>query len=549
MPFRQLGLSPEVLRAIAETGYEMPTPIQERSIPSILSGRDILGSAQTGTGKTASFTLPMIDILSAGRVRARMPRSLILEPTRELAAQVAENFDAYGKYSKLTKALLVGGVSFSDQDQKVDRGVDVLIATPGRLLDHVERGKLMLSGVSMLVIDEADRMLDMGFIPDVERIVGLTPRMRQTLMFSATLLPEIRRFAAIFLNNPKEISVDPPASTVDRVTQGLAVTHPDDKIEVLRQLLSQREIVSALIFCNRKRDVDMLATSLRRNGVEASGLHGDMNQAIRTQTLSRFRAGEISILVASDVAARGLDIEALPNVVNFDVPIHAEDYIHRIGRTARAGMEGAAYTLATPEDAPYLEAIATLTGSQIPRIEIDGVTQVELDADARPARRGRGGRRSAGNGPTKRGPARPARGRGRGRAAATPEPQPEHRAETVAGETPKTADTPQVEPTAADGGSVTAPRPRRRPAAKAKPAPTAQPSAPTELGSEAARPASDHGTEPLDTNGGSIAPAQPRGRSATATKRSRQSTSAWGANSPVPAFLLKPTATGGRSKS
>ncbi len=548
MPFRQLGLSPEVLRAIAETGYETPTPIQERSIPSILSGRDILGSAQTGTGKTASFTLPMIDILSTGRVRARMPRSLILEPTRELAAQVAENFDAYGKYSKLTKALLVGGVSFSDQDQKVDRGVDVLIATPGRLLDHVERGKLMLSGVSMLVIDEADRMLDMGFIPDVERIVGLTPRTRQTLMFSATLLPEIRRFAAIFLNNPKEISVDPPASTVDRVTQGLAVTHPDDKIKALRQLLSQRGIVSALIFCNRKRDVDMLATSLRRNGVEASGLHGDMNQEIRTQTLGRFRAGEIGILVASDVAARGLDIEALPNVVNFDVPIHAEDYIHRIGRTARAGMEGAAYTLATPEDAPYLEAIATLTGSQIPRIEIDGVTQVELDADARPARRRRGGRRSAGSGPAKRGPARPARGR----AAATPEPQPEHRAETepVAGETPKTADTPQVEPIAANGGSVTAARPRRRAAAKPKPAPTAQPSAPTELiASEAARPATDHRAELLDTNGGSIAPAQPPGRSATATKRGGQGASAWGANSPVPAFLLKPTATGGRSKS
>ena len=283
MPFRELGLSPEVLRAITDSGYETPTPIQERAIPSILLGRDILGAAQTGTGKTASFTLPMIDILATGRVRARMPRSLILEPTRELAAQVAENFDAYGKYSKLTKALLVGGVSFSDQDQKVDRGVDVLIATPGRLLDHVERGKLMLSGVSMLVIDEADRMLDMGFIPDVERIVGLTPRKRQTLMFSATLLPEIRRFADAFLSDPKEISVDPPASTVELVTQGLVVVHPDDKQEALRHLLRQRGIKSALIFCNRKRNVDILASSLRKHGFEASGLHGDMNQAVRTR--------------------------------------------------------------------------------------------------------------------------------------------------------------------------------------------------------------------------------------------------------------------------
>ena len=531
MPFRELGLSPEVLRAITDSGYETPTPIQERAIPSILLGRDILGAAQTGTGKTASFTLPMIDILATGRVRARMPRSLILEPTRELAAQVAENFDAYGKYSKLTKALLVGGVSFSDQDQKVDRGVDVLIATPGRLLDHVERGKLMLSGVSMLVIDEADRMLDMGFIPDVERIVGLTPRKRQTLMFSATLLPEIRRFADAFLSDPKEISVDPPASTVELVTQGLVVVHPDDKQEALRHLLRQRGIKSALIFCNRKRNVDILASSLRKHGFEASGLHGDMNQAVRTATLGRFRAGDIGLLVASDVAARGLDIEALPNVVNFDVPLHAEDYIHRIGRTARAGMEGAAYTLAAPEDAPYVEAIVKLTGCDIPRLEIDGVEQVELDADARPARRGRGRRRAGASAPAKRNQTRPRRERAPARATGKPEP--------VRHETPAAAAAESAEPLAANGDVAPA-KPRRRMAAK--PAPAA-----SEAPREAPRQANTEGTDPFDANGGSIAPAPPRGRAAAATKRRGRGATAWGANSPVPAFLLKPPAARGRS--
>tara|TARA_B100001123_G_scaffold348097_1_gene397283 strand:+ start:324 stop:1802 length:1479 start_codon:yes stop_codon:yes gene_type:complete len=388
MSFQSLGLSSELLRAIADYGYKSPTAIQERAIPSILLGHDILGSAQTGTGKTASFTLPLIDILATGRVRARMPRSLILEPTRELASQVADNFDEYGKYSKLTKVLLVGGQSFQDQGQTIDRGVDVLIATPGRLLDHIERGRLMLSGVGMLVIDEADRMLDMGFIPDVERIVRLTPRTRQTLMFSATLLPEIRVLADAFLSDPKEICVDPPSSTAAQVVQRVVVVNAGDKRKALRSLLKQYNINNALIFCNRKRDIDHLVTSLRKHDFQASGLHGDLAQAVRTETLRRFKAGEVDLLVASDVAARGLDIEALPHVINFDVPLHPEDYIHRIGRTGRAGMEGTTFMLATPEDEPYVSAIIELTDQDISPIKVDGIVQPTLSAEYPPRQGG-----------------------------------------------------------------------------------------------------------------------------------------------------------------
>jgi superfamily II DNA/RNA helicase len=373
MTFVDLGLSPEVLRAVDEVGYVKPTPIQQQAIPHILMGRDVLGSAQTGTGKTASFTLPMIDILTSGRARARMPRSLILEPTRELATQVAENFEIYGKYHKLSMALLIGGESFADQLKKLDRGVDVLIATPGRMLDLFERGKILLSDVKILVIDEADRMLDMGFIPDVERIVGLLPKIRQTLFFSATMPPEIRRLADAFLSNPKEISVSPPASPAASVVQALAVVDHSDKREALRQLLRMETVRNAVIFCNRKRDVDILHRSLAKHDFDAAPLHGDMAQARRTETLDKFRNGEIAILVASDVAARGLDIEGLSHVFNFDVPIHAEDYIHRIGRTGRAGREGHAFTLASESDGRFVEAIEKLIGNSIPRIEITGI--------------------------------------------------------------------------------------------------------------------------------------------------------------------------------
>jgi len=399
MSFEDLGLSPEVLQSVADAGYTAPTPIQEQAIPYVLMGRDVLGCAQTGTGKTASFTLPMIDILAAGRARARMPRSLILEPTRELAAQVAEAFEVYGKHHKLEKALLIGGESFTDQERKLDRGVDVLIATPGRLLDLYERGKILLSDVKVLVIDEADRMLDMGFIPDVERIVGLLSKIRQTLFFSATMPPEIRRLADAFLMNPKEITVTPPASPAALVTQGIVVVAPDAKRDALRRLIRNEDVKNAIIFCNRKRDVDILNRSLKKYGFDAAALHGDMPQSKRTETLERFRNGEVKLLVASDVAARGLDIQGMSHVFNFDVPIHAEDYVHRIGRTGRAGREGRAFTLATSEDGHFVEAIQQLIGTPIPTLLVPGVESVEYSREEAPQRgRGRRGRGGKSNG-------------------------------------------------------------------------------------------------------------------------------------------------------
>ncbi|MBV8652695.1 MAG: DEAD/DEAH box helicase [Alphaproteobacteria bacterium] len=391
MNFTDLGLSPELLQAVSDAGYSTPTPIQQQAIPYVQMGRDVLGCAQTGTGKTAGFTLPMIDILAAGRAKARMPRSLILEPTRELAAQVATAFETYGKYHKLNMALLIGGEGFSDQERKLDRGVDVLIATPGRLLDMIERGKILLSDVKILVIDEADRMLDMGFIPDVERIVGFLPKLRQTLFFSATMPPEIRRLADAFLSNPKEVTVAPPASPAATVEQALLVVDPMDKRETLRRLLRAEQVKNAIIFCNRKKDVDILHKSLVKHGFDAVALHGDMAQASRTKTLERFKSGEVQLLVASDVAARGLDIQGLSHVFNFDVPIHAEDYVHRIGRTGRAGASGKAFTIAAPEDGRAVQAIVTLIGKDIPMTEADGIATQELVyEDTRRGGRGRG---------------------------------------------------------------------------------------------------------------------------------------------------------------
>ena len=409
MSFGELGLSDGVLRAISDAGYTEPTPIQKQAIPVVFMGRDILGCAQTGTGKTAGFTLPMIDILAAGRAKARMPRSLILEPTRELAAQVAESFETYGKYHKLTKALLIGGHTLNEQIKIVERGVDVLIATPGRLIDLFDRGHLLMHDVKILVIDEADRMLDMGFIPDVERIVGLLPPIRNTLFFSATMPPEIRRLADNFLMNPKEIHVAPPATTADNIAQGMFVVkhvdvrHPGsgqkEKRAALRQLIRQEKPKNALIFCNRKRDVDTVYRSLTRHGLEAFRLHGDMPQPVRTETLGKFKTGEFKLLVCSDVAARGLDIPEMSHVFNFDVPTHAEDYVHRIGRTGRAGRPGRALTIATPEDSKYLDAIQKLTGQIIPKIELKGVEGDELEpAHEKPPGRGRDKGRGRGRG-------------------------------------------------------------------------------------------------------------------------------------------------------
>ena len=416
MTFSDLGLGEAVLAGVADAGYSEPTPIQERAIPTVLQGRDLLGCAQTGTGKTASFVLPMLDILAGGRTRARMPRSLILEPTRELAMQVAENFDVYGAHVKLAKALLIGGLSFDDQDRIIDRGVDVLIATPGRLLDHFERGRLVLSDIKVFVIDEADRMLDMGFIPDVERIIGLLPPSRQTLLFSATLLPEIRSLAGRFMDQPKEVAVAPPATPVDTVEQGLAIVEVDDKRAALRRILAEREVAGALIFCNRKKDVDILHRSLTKHGFNSAALHGDLAQPVRLDTLERFRNGDVAFLVASNVAARGLDIDDLPCVINFDVPTNPEDYVHRIGRTARAGRSGRAFTLATPEDGVFVAAIAKLMDRQIPRIELAEFDNLSFDEGGgeRGSRRRRGardkGERAARRGNGRRSPARESRG-------------------------------------------------------------------------------------------------------------------------------------------
>lgn len=390
MTFDELGLSPEILQAISDAGYTVPTPIQAQAIPFVLMGRDVLGCAQTGTGKTASFTLPMLEILHNGRAKARMPRSLIIEPTRELAAQVAENFEKYGKHINLTMALLIGGESFVDQEKKLDRGVDVLIATPGRLLDLYERGKILMSDVKILVIDEADRMLDMGFIPDVEKIVSLIPKLRQTLFFSATMAPEIRRLADAFLMNPKEVTVAPPATASATVTQGMVIVDEMDKREALRRLIRAETVTNALIFCNRKRDVDILYRSLTKHGFNAVQLHGDMPQSKRSETLEKFKRGDAGLMVCSDVAARGIDISSLSHVFNFDVPIHAEDYVHRIGRTGRAGREGHAYTFATPDDGKHVAAIQKLIGTEIPRLEIEGIDQLPFEeGDGKGRRRGR----------------------------------------------------------------------------------------------------------------------------------------------------------------
>ena len=384
MSFSHLGLSDKVLAAVAATGYTTPTPIQEQAIPHVLARRDVLGIAQTGTGKTAAFVLPMLTMLEKGRARARMPRTLILEPTRELAAQVKENFDKYGIGQKLNVALLIGGVSFGDQDTKLTRGVDVLIATPGRLLDHTERGGLLLTGVELLVIDEADRMLDMGFIPDIERVCKLVPFTRQTLFFTATMPPEISRISEAFLHNPERIEVSKPATTAVGVSQFQvpAGREVHEKREILRRLLREaKDLQNAIIFCNRKREVAVVYKSLQKHGFSVGALHGDMDQSARTAALDQFRKGEIPLLVASDVAARGLDIPAVSHVYNFDVPHHPDDYVHRVGRTGRAGRAGTAISIVTPLDVKSIAAIERLTGQSIPRAEGDYSVRSEASGD------------------------------------------------------------------------------------------------------------------------------------------------------------------------
>jgi len=374
--FSDLKLNPKILKAVKDAGYEKPTPIQEKAIPAALDGKDVLGIAQTGTGKTASFTLPMINLLSRGRARARMPRSLVLCPTRELAAQVAENFDIYAKNLKLSKALLIGGVSFKEQDVLIDKGVDVLIATPGRLIDHFERGKLLLTGVQVMVVDEADRMLDMGFIPDIERIFKLTPFTRQTLFFSATMAPEIERITNTFLSAPVRVEIARQATASESIKQSVVMftpkqkdREPSEKRKLLRHLidLEGKNCTNAIVFCNRKTDVDICSKSLNKYGYQAAPIHGDLDQTKRTKTLESFRDGDLRILVASDVAARGLDIPSVSHVFNFDVPIQAEDYLHRIGRTGRAGREGTAIMICSNRDRKNFSNVEALLQKEIPR--------------------------------------------------------------------------------------------------------------------------------------------------------------------------------------
>jgi len=403
MPFSKLGLSDKVLAAVKAAGYTTPTPIQEQAIPHVLARRDVLGIAQTGTGKTAAFTLPMLTMLEHGRARARIARTLIVEPTRELAAQVVESFVKYGVNHKLNVALLIGGVSFDDQDAKLMRGVDVLIATPGRLLDHFERGRLLLTGVELLVIDEADRMLDMGFIPDIERICKLVPFTRQTLFFTATMPPEIQRITEQFLHNPVRVEVTRAASTVATTTQALVKSgrEPHDKRDTLRRLIRSAEgLKNAIVFCNRKREVAQLHRSLVRHGFSALALHGDMDQPSRTAALEEFRRGAVALLVASDVAARGLDIPDVSHVFNFDVPHHPDDYVHRIGRTGRAGRAGAAITLVAPADGKAVTAIEKLIGQSIPWMGEPPAAADDAAARAAPPhgqREARGGRHGRNN--------------------------------------------------------------------------------------------------------------------------------------------------------
>jgi superfamily II DNA/RNA helicase len=394
--FSKLGLSPATLEAVAATGYTEATPIQGQAIPVALAGRDILGIAQTGTGKTAAFTLPMIDRLVAGRSKARMPRSLVIEPTRELADQVAASFERYSKGQKLSWALLIGGVSFGDQEAKLDRGVDVLIATPGRLLDHFERGKLLLTGVQIMVVDEADRMLDMGFIPDIERIFKLTPAAKQTLFFSATMPPEITRLTKQFLKDPTRIEVAKPATTAETIAQHVArvpVSDPAAKRLALRALVGRPDVKNGIVFCNRKSEVDIVAKSLKKHGFDAAAIHGDLEQSQRMKTLDAFRKGELKLLIASDVAARGLDIPDVSHIFNYDVPHHADDYVHRIGRTGRAGKNGDSITLVTPADGRNLEKVIRLIGKTPEELKLDvDWSQAKSDGRAtrRPERRGRG---------------------------------------------------------------------------------------------------------------------------------------------------------------
>lgn len=374
MNFSDLGLSPKVVCAVADAGYVDPTPIQVKTIPLVLQRHDVCGIAQTGTGKTASFVLPMLTILEKGRARARMPRTLILEPTRELASQVADNFQKYGKNYNLNIALLIGGIPFETQNKKLERGADVLICTPGRILDHFNRGKLLMNNIEILVIDEADRMLDMGFIPDIQSITSLIPFTRQTLLFSATMTEELQKVSEKFLQNPKRIEVNTPYSTAETIEHCFVATYPQysKKFGLVQKLIREQDAIkNAIIFCNQKKDVASLCCALEKQGFSVCAIHGNMDQRSRIKILDSFKEGTIQLMVASDLAARGLDIPDVGHVFNFDVPNRPENYIHRIGRTGRAGRSGKAFTLVTSEDVKYIDAIEKLIEKKISWLDGD----------------------------------------------------------------------------------------------------------------------------------------------------------------------------------
>ena len=529
--FTDLGLSPPTLQAVADTGYSAATPIQAQAIPVVLAGRDVLGIAQTGTGKTAAFTLPMIDRLVAGRSKARMPRSLVIEPTRELADQVALAFDRYSKGQKLTWALLIGGVSFGDQEMKLDRGVDVLIATPGRLLDHFERGKLLMTGVQILVVDEADRMLDMGFIPDIERIFKLTPAKKQTLFFSATMPPEITRLTKQFLNDPVRIEASRPATAAENIAQHIVrvpSADPGTKRLALRTLAGRDQVRNGIVFCNRKSEVDVVAKSLKKHGFNAAPIHGDLDQSTRTRTLEAFRQGELKLLVASDVAARGLDIPDVSHIFNYDVPHHADDYVHRIGRTGRAGKSGEAFMLVTPADGRALDKVLKLIGSAPDEVVLDvdwslATSGARVRDDRRGARDDRPG-------------ARGGRDRGRGRPASETSvasmapltPQPLAAGMPAASPAAAAPSTPSPQPPSASDPQPRRGQRRRRDRGPRRPASAgSEPSAP-ERTAPAAEPA------PL-----AQAPAPPPG----AGRDDDRGVVGFGAD--TPAFLARPGPRGG----
>jgi superfamily II DNA/RNA helicase len=524
--FSALGLSAPTLQAVADTGYTAATPIQAQAIPVALAGRDVLGIAQTGTGKTAAFTLPMIDRLVAGRSKARMPRSLVIAPTRELADQVAMAFDKYSKGQKLTWALLIGGVSFGDQEMKLDRGVDVLIATPGRLLDHFERGKLLLNGVQIMVVDEADRMLDMGFIPDLERIFKLTPAKKQTLFFSATMPPEITRLTKQFLTDPVRIEASKPATTGENITQYLVripAADPGSKRLALRALVGRDEVRNGIVFCNRKTEVDIVAKSLRSHGFDASPIHGDLDQSMRMKTLDSFRKGDLKLLVASDVAARGLDIPDVSHVFNYDVPHHADDYVHRIGRTGRAGKSGVTYMLVTSADSRGLDKVLKLIGKAPGEVTLDlDWSAVKPETRARSERGGRGDR------------AEGSKGRSRGR------PASETSVASMEPLTPPAANEAAPAPAAAPVHPPRAARPTARPAEEAASEPR-----PRRRAERAPRPAPE---SPAAAQATASAPTLARARPAPERKRGVQPIAERDDDDPrvvgfgaeLPAFLSKP---------